>query len=48
MLALTESELAEIVREPSARADAKPPPLIDAILSFEDTHVTEPVISCVL
>ena len=48
VLALTELELAEIVREPRASADANPPPPIDATLSFEETQLTEPVISCVL
>ena len=48
VLALTELELAEIVREPRASADAKPPPPTDATLSFEEAQVTEPVMSCVL
>ena len=48
VLALTESELAEIVEEPRPSAHANPPPAIDATLSVEETQVTEPVISCVL
>ena len=46
VLALTEPELAEIVREPKARAAANPPRLIDAKLMFEEAQLTEPVISC--
>lgn len=46
VLALTEPELAEIVSEPKARAAANPPPLIDAKLWFEETQLTELVISC--
>lgn len=40
----TEPEVAEMVREPKARAVATPPPVIDAKLSFEEPHVTEAVI----
>ena len=47
-LALTEPEVAEIVRDPKARAVANPPPPIDATLSFEEAQVTEPVISFML
>ena len=48
VLALTEPEVAEIVRDPKARAVANPPPLMDATLSFEEAQVTEPVISFTL
>lgn len=48
MFALTEPEVAEIVREPRARPAANPPPLIDATLLFEEAQVTELVISCTL
>lgn len=41
-------EVAEIVSEPRARAVVNPLPLIDATWSFEETQVTELVISCVL
>ena len=46
VLTLTEPELAEIVREPKARAAANPLPLIDAKLLFEETQLTEAVMSC--
>lgn len=48
VLPLMELEVAEIVREPRARAAANPPPLIDATLLFEEAQVTEAVISCTL
>lgn len=48
VLPLTEPEVAEIVREPRERAVANPPFPIDATLLFEEAHVTELVISCVL
>ena len=48
MLALTEPEVAEIVRDPKEKAVANPPPLIDATLLSEEAHVTEPVISFTL
>jgi hypothetical protein len=48
VLPLIEPAVAEIVREPRARASANPAPRIEATLSFEDAQVTEPVISCVL
>jgi hypothetical protein len=48
VLALTEPEVAEIVREPRARPAANPPPLIQATLLFEEAQVTEPVISSTL
>ena len=48
MFALTEPEVAEIVREPRVRPAANPPLLIDATLLFEEAQVTEPVISCTL
>lgn len=48
VLALIEPEATEIVREPRARAVANPVLLIDATALFEESQVTEPVISCVL
>jgi hypothetical protein len=48
VLALTDPKVAEIVREPRARAVAIPLPLIDATVLFEEAHVTELVTSCVL
>ena len=48
VLPLIEPELAEIVREPRARATANPPPRIDSKVLLEAAQVTEPVISCVL
>lgn len=48
VLAVTEPEVAEIVRDPRARAVANPPPLIDATLLSEEAQVTEPVISFTL
>jgi len=41
-------EVAEIVREPRARAVTRPPPLIDATLWFEEPQVTDAVMSFVL
>lgn len=46
VLALTEPEVAEIVTAPRARAVASPPPAIDTSLVFDETHVTELVMSC--
>lgn len=48
VLPLMESDVAEIVREPRARAAANPPPLIDARWVFEEAQITEAVISCTL
>lgn len=48
VLPLIEPEVAEIVREPRARAAANPPPRNDATLLFEESQVTEEVISCKL
>jgi len=45
VLPVTELEVAEIVREPRARAVAIPPPLIDATVSSEEPQVTEAVMS---
>ena len=48
VLPLIEPEVAEIVREPKARATANPPPWNDSKLLLEEAQLTEPVISCVL
>lgn len=48
VLPVTELEVAEIVTEPGARAVANPPPVIDATPLFDETQVTESVMSCEL
>lgn len=48
VLALTEPEVAEIVREPRATAVASPLPTIEATLLFEEAQATDAVISLTL
>jgi len=48
VLPVMESEVAEIEREPRARAAASPPPLIDATFWFEELQATDAVMSFVL
>jgi hypothetical protein len=48
VLPLMEPEVAEMVREPRARAAPNPPPWIDNIPLFDEVQVTEAVIFCVL
>ena len=47
VLPVIELEVAEIESEPRARAAANPPPLIDAMLWFEELQVTVAVMSFV-
>lgn len=48
VLPVTEPEVAEIVTEPRARAVPSPPPASDTRLLFDETQVTEAVMSCEL
>lgn len=48
VLPVTEPEVADIVTEPRARAVARPLPVIDSTLLFDEAQVTEAVMSCTL